>query len=285
MRLRFGRQRILPHLAGLGIDAADQVRPLSHPPDAAVWCLDRIARALAERGNRPFLEGDLGVAGHELGCPLGVGREIRRKVVLDLVLFLRRLAQVDHRGDQFLPILTRVPQAPRDLVDGMTCRTDPLHQSLVRSLRQCLSLCSQRRQAAHSSGQQRCNRQPGHLPPLSRLVVNSSPIEDLCVHRTPVKPRRSPAPGRQPACVQRLPSAPGPGACQSAHENWADLDRRSRARLGALQHRLRTISARANGEGRRRHAQGATHHRGSRSFHQDRAVRGSRLRCRRARKG
>ena len=60
-RVRHGvrRQRIFLHLAGLRVDAADQVGPLPGPPDAAVRRLHRVARALAEGRRRPLLEGDV----------------------------------------------------------------------------------------------------------------------------------------------------------------------------------------------------------------------------------
>ena len=127
VRQRVGRQGVFPGLTGDRIKASDQIAKLTGVPDRAIRMLHGITAALSQLRQHPFSKFNFEGSRHRFGCPVGVGRKIRRQVIKNFVLRVRLLGQVDHHRGQRLPVITRIPRAvlyQRRCMAGATHRLD-----------------------------------------------------------------------------------------------------------------------------------------------------------------
>ena len=134
MGLGAGRQRVLDHGPGRGIEPADQVAPLPGPPDRAVRALDRVARPLAGRRRDPFLEGEAEAARDQGGQALAARREVFRQIGRNGVGGPGRAGHVDHGRDQRRPagaVIARALGDPAGAVASCAEAEDDLPRRVV----------------------------------------------------------------------------------------------------------------------------------------------------------
>ena len=187
VRHRTGRQLVFPGLAGARIKPPDQVAVLPGVPDRTVGMLHRIAHARTELRHHPFLEGDVEIARHHRGLAPIVGREILREVVDDRVLRIRRRRQVDHGGDQLLPVIAGIAGAGVDQAGDMTAGADGRDLILARTVGKrrrplglALRLRGERNERECGGSDQRCGQRSRHFPPSDGLLQLAHALSRPC---------------------------------------------------------------------------------------------------------
>src|SRR5262249_8016073 len=114
----------------------------------------------------PLLECDLEIARHQLRRAAVVGREIRRKIIEDLVLLSRAAGKIDHVAGQLLPVLARIAGAVLNQLERMARRADALDELFTLTVGQrgsaLLLARSGKGNERESSGDQGGTGGPGH---------------------------------------------------------------------------------------------------------------------------
>src|SRR6266550_7439118 len=98
---RFSRKFL--HRSGLWIEPAQHIRELTCPPYVAIGSRKWIVWSRAERGDEPFLDGDIDAPGNQNSARLRLFRKVFCKICRDCGGLIAR--QLHHRAEKVLPIL------------------------------------------------------------------------------------------------------------------------------------------------------------------------------------